>query len=607
MEVNAEDNDGLLVNLVRGASAAVGFQLSSDDVGVLDNAGVCKDKLRQVEHRRAISENVVLEGDMFKVVLHDDDSDFDLNASDDIIFLDEEEGHDSVSLLNEEIINVSDLSLMKTTTEQDANGKETKRKLINIGLEENNEPSAIRNEKRPWDFSNKFLDRSFTALSPSNKKNNLLELEFLKNAERTELSPSAVDADALLTSSNFPSVRIGTASQNEWRKYNLSSHSDDHLKLDDTVSSFASESRIRLENNRNIKTGFFEKILLETLARNSNLVFDEQLKDDAKLWCQTYVKLIDCANLLCLATPSSLYVPRSQKQLLDCSTVKGLSSNNGFKNEATILALSANVGISKRCSKEKGNMFDNSGSQTKTRRRKGRCRSKKTAKAKKPPASQSKLCRPYRRMIIIGSKEGAKAALAGEQDEVICKFDAWRKLHKSKEKKKSSWNPESDKTLSGSTVKQEPIIDFDSLVFRNGCPPVETKASESLSTNIKSEFGFGMDALNTLAHGGSNSNSCQTVITIEPKKDVTNTDFVFIKQEPANDFCYAESSDNATVDQKIPVSMELVCNKLPIGSQPMASETCFDQIYEEKQWLPAVSLKQIPPWILQNLQSSGNE
>lgn len=606
MEVNAESNDGPLVNLIRDAPAAVGSQFSCDNIGVLVNAGVCEDKLRQVEHGRAISQNVVLEGDMFKVILQDDDdSDFDLSASDDIVLSDEEEGHDfaRVSLLNEdkdrvdEILTVSDLSLMKTTTEQDASNKETERKLINIGLEENDEPSTKGNEKKPGDFINKFLDSSVTAPSSPNMRSNLFELEFLQNAERTELSPTTDDADASLTSSNFPSGLDGTTSQNE---YHLPSHLEGHLKLDDTASSFVSQSRITPENHQNIKTGLFEKFLLR---RNSNLVFDEQLKDDAKLWCQTYVKLVDCANLLCLTTPSSLYVPRLRKQLLGYSTAKGLSSNNGFKNDAGVPVLSAaNVGISKRCSNKKNNVFDNSGSHAKTRRRKGRCGSKMTAKVKRPRASQSKLCR---RMIIIGSKEGTKAALTGEQDEVICKFDAWRKLHKSKEKKKSSWNPESDKTFSGLTVKQEPIVDFDSLVFRSECPPVETNSSMPLSMNIKSEFGFGLDALNPLAYGGSYSNNCQTVIAIEPKKDVTSTDFVFIKQEPANDFCYAESSDNGTVDQKI--STELVCDKLPIGLQPAASKPCFDQIFEENQWLPAVSLKQIPFWILQNLQSSGNE
>lgn len=613
MEVNTKDNDSLLVNRIRDAPAAVSSRSSSDNFGVLVNAGVCEDTLRQLEHGRTISENVVMEGDMFKVILQDDvDSDFDLDASEYITLLDEEEGLDSarVSLLNEDkdradkISSVSDFSLMKTPNEQDASDKETKRGLINIGLEENNEPSAKWIEKRPEDFINKFLDISVTALSSSNKRSDLFELGFLKNTERTELSPTTDDADALLTSPNLPSEHDGTTSQNEWGKYHLSSHSDGHLKLDDTVSSFASESRIGPENHQNIKTGLFEKFLLETLARNSNLIFDEQLKDDAKLWCQTYVKLVDCANLLCLTTPSSLYMPRLRKQLLDYSTMKGLSSNNGFKNEANIPALSANIAISKRCSNEKDNMFDNSGLHIKTRRRKGRGRPKKTAKAKKPPASKSKLCR-RRRMIIIGSKEGAKAALTEEQDEVICKFDAWRKLHKSKEKKKSSQNPESDNTFSESMVKQEPTVDFDSLVFWSERPPVETNAGESMSMNIKSEFDFGSHALNTLDYGGSNSSNCQTVINIEPKKDVTSTDFVFIKQEPPNDFCYAESSDNGNVDQKI--SAELVRNNLPIVSQPTASETCFDQIFEEKQWLPAVALKEIPVLILQNLQSSGNE
>lgn len=584
------------------ARVKVSSEFSSGDFDLFDDAQLDGGHVRPEEHKRPVSENVVLEGDMFKVVLQDEvDSDFELN-------LEEDEEDDKTSLANE---SEGRTNFIVAVSEQFSSNKGNRETTEHIVQEEHDEPLMFEGVSRAHTYVS-------DGHSNSNQRSGLFELAFLQNDGRPELSHFIDNADAVLASSDATKEHAGVASmysvagkQNGQRKYCLPSCSSDLLKPSRVISSDVFLSGSTSDNQKTVRTGLFEKFLTRNSASSWSIFFDEHLKGDAKLWCQTYVKLVDCANLLLLTIPKSLTVPHLENKLHDYSTAEGsfhADSSCQVRGVKKVLVSSANADICNRsCSSElSSNFFDDSDSLSETGHKRGRQRSKKAAETKSPKTTKPKF---RRRMIIVGSKSSQKTVVNGEQDEVICKLDAWKKLHKSKARKKPLKDSEPVQKFSNVTVKQEAFDDFDSLVFRDECPVTEPNVSESLPLSVKSEAH--LDLKSTVLSSDSLVYDSQTIITVEPKSELMDGNFVFVKQEPIDDFCYAENFSNNTISHNFNAEFSL-CKTMAtdsFGAHPMSSEASCDPhpMLQDKRWQPSVILNQFPIWILQNLPSSENK
>lgn len=617
------------------AHVTVDSEFSRDDFGLFDKAQLDDCHVRPKEHKRPVSENVVLEGDMFKVVLEDEvDSDFELHldsssthddtqedielhlesstlddSKEDILKLgvEEDEESDKNSSANE---SEGRTDYTVTVSEQFSDNKGNKETTEHIVKDEHNEP-----------LMSEGVSRTFTHVSDShpscNQRSGVFELAFLQNEGRPELSSITHNADATKEHAGVTSMYSVAGKQNGQRKYSLPSCSSDLLKPSKAILSDVYLSGSTSDSQKTVRTGLFEKFLTSNLSSSWNIFFDEHLKDDAKLWRQTYVKLVDCANLLLLTIPKSLVVPHLENKLHDYSTAEDSfheDSSCQIRSVKKVLVSSANADFCDRsCSSEQSNnFFHDSDSLSETGHKRGRQRSKRAGEAKLPKTPRPK---SRRRLIVVGSNSSQKTVVNGEQDEVICKLDVWKKQHKSKARKKLLKDSERAQTFSTVTVKQEVFDDYDSLVYRNECPVTEPNVSESLPVNIKSEAYLDLNSSvlssDSLVYGSCNTDVGQTVIKVEPQTEIMDGNFVFIKQEPINDFCYAENFSNNTIGQNFNAEFSL-CKTMAtdsFGTNPMSSETSCDQypMLQDKRWQPTVILKQFPIWILQSLPSSENK
>lgn len=438
-------------------------------------------------------------------------------------------------------------------------------------------------------------------LSPS-RHSNVFELAFLQNVEKPDFSFSGDDAKRSPAASNPASERVALASSSVGGTEYLSERGAMKVSVNSLMSSerdIHSESFSRIQDCEQITSTVVAEDESNDTGRCSGDSFNKNLQDDAKLWCEAYVKLVDCANLLLLTIPSVIKVegksPKTPKAE-SVSTVKSISHSKNLKDPGPASIFER---IAKSYGSDANSLCDDTDSHSDRGRKKRQRRSRKAPETK-ARKSQSK---SPRRIFFSRCKASKKGSHAGDPEEVICKLDAWKKLHKSKAKANCSQSLSEHEV----SVKQEPLDDFESLSI-----PTEYRFSSVLGDSghaeTKIELVTDTDVF-TASHSGDQVSQLPLVeLKKELKSEVTDYSFAVIKQEPADDYMYTDNCDTSNIDTDCVTPLFPIDNVVSLASVRIeVSGACYtlNEILQDDYWQPSVVLKRFPIWILQNLQRSA--